>query len=163
MPCIQNDSSSQDFYTRTVAALDKKEISDQEVAQKLQQAKDAAKVQELVGVTSPQRPIAANIEDQNPVQVKAPVHSEEGDRDGLATEVIRESAKSVAGRKTMKGGEHRDMHSGKGAAMVSNREKGKTTSQKEGKEEKVESKEEHEVEMELNSILKKGPSRSKFS
>lgn len=64
--------------------------------------------------------------------------------------------KSVAGRKKMKGGEKWDMATGKEAAMVVDKEGA-------GKEpEKVETQEEHNIEVELNSILKKGPSKSKI-
>ena len=59
--------------------------------------------------------------------------------------------KSVAGRKKMKGGEKWDMATGKEAV---------TEEKKEGKKDEAETKEDHEVEMELNSILKKGLSES---
>lgn len=62
----------------------------------------------------------------------------------------------------LKSGETKDLHSGKEAPMVVDREKEKyPAGKKMEKEEKVESKEDHEVEMELNSILKKGPSTYK--
>ena len=62
--------------------------------------------------------------------------------------------KSVAGRKKMKGGEKWDMATGKEAAMVVDK-------QGAGKEpDKVETQEEHDVDVELNRILKKGPSKS---
>ncbi len=60
--------------------------------------------------------------------------------------------KSVAGRKKMKGGEKWDMAMGKEAATEEKN--------KEGKKDEAETKEDHEVEVELNSILKKGPSES---
>ena len=59
--------------------------------------------------------------------------------------------KTVAGRKKMKGGEKWDMATGKEAAMEE--KKG------EGKKDEAETKEDHDVEIELNSILKKGPSK----
>ena len=73
-----------------------------------------------------------------------------------------DNAKSVAGRKTiLKGGETKDLHSGKDALMAVDREKEKyPAGKKVEKPEKVESEEDHEVEIELNSILKKGPSTS---
>lgn len=159
----QNDSSSQDFYSRTVAALDKKQTSDQEVAQKLQDIKDAAKAQEPVVPTTPQKPIAASNEDGKPIEVKTPAYAEEQNSDNPAGGKADDDAKSVAGRKTMlKGGETKDLHSGKEAPMAVDREKEKyPAGKKVEKEEKVESKEDHEVEMELNSILKKGPSTFK--
>ena len=62
----------------------------------------------------------------------------------------------------LKGGETKDLHSGKEAPIAVDREKEKyPAGKKVEKEEKVESAEDHEVEMELNSILKKGPSTSK--
>lgn len=61
----------------------------------------------------------------------------------------------------LKGGETKDLHSGKEAPIAVDREKEKyPAGKKVEKEEKVESAEDHEVEMELNSILKKGPSTS---
>lgn len=64
--------------------------------------------------------------------------------------------KSIAGRKKMKGGEKWDMATGKESAMVEHH----AASAKEGKTKAVETEEEHQVEVELNSILKKGPSKS---
>ncbi|CAF9937518.1 MAG: hypothetical protein ALECFALPRED_007279 [Alectoria fallacina] len=156
---LSNDYSSQDFYNRTVAALDKKQVSDQEVAQKLQDIKDAAKAQEPVVPTNPQEPIAASTEDRKPIEVKVPAYAEEQDSEDPTVGRSDDDAKSVAGRKTMlKGGETKDLHSGKEAPMVGDREKEKyPAGKKVEKEEKEESKEDHEVEMELNSILKKGP------
>ncbi len=60
--------------------------------------------------------------------------------------------KSVAGRKKMKGGEKWDMATGKEAATEEKN--------KDGKKDEAETKEDHDVEVELNSILKKGPSES---
>lgn len=65
--------------------------------------------------------------------------------------------KNVAGRKKMKGGEKWDMATGKEAAMVVDKE-GVSKEQ-----EKTETQEEHDIEVELNSILKKGPSKSPLS
>lgn len=77
----------------------------------------------------------------------------------VATEILGETVseeKSVAGRKKMvKGGEKWDMVTGKEAAMVVDRE-GESNM---GKGEKTETREQHEIEVELNSILKKGPSK----
>lgn len=71
-----------------------------------------------------------------PPQVPSPTTEE-----GVAEE------RSIAGRKTMKGGEKWDTATGKESA-------------REGPAKAVETEEEHEVEVELNSILKKGPSKS---
>ena len=74
-----------------------------------------------------------------------------------------DDAKSVAGRKTIfKGGEAKGLHSGKEAPMAIEREKEKYPAGKTiEKEPQVESEADHKVEMELNLILKKGPSTSK--
>ena len=89
--------------------------------------------------------------------------AEEQDRKLLQMPRVDDDAKSVAGRKTMlKGGETKDLHTGKEAPMAVEREKEKYPAGKKiEKEQRVESQEDHEVEMELNSILKKGPSTSK--
>ena len=89
--------------------------------------------------------------------------AEEQDRKLLQMPRVDDDAKSVAGRKTMlKGGETKDLQSGKEAPMAVEREKEKYPAGKKiEKEQRVESQEDHEVEMELNSILKKGPSTSK--
>ena len=133
------------------------------MAQKLQDIKDAAKAQEPVIPTSPQKPIAASTDNREPIDMKVSAHAEGPDSNSLSGRKGDDNAKSIAGRKTMlKGGETKDLHSGKEAPMVVDREKEKyPAGKKMEKEEKVESKEEHEVEMELNSILKKGPSTSK--
>jgi len=68
------------------------------------------------------------------------------------------SEKSVAGRKKMKGGEKYDMATVKEAAMVVDKEG--TSGKDISSEKKGETLEEHEIEVELNLILKKGPSKS---
>lgn len=68
------------------------------------------------------------------------------------------SEKSVAGRKKMKGGEKYDMATGKEAAMVVDKEG--TSGKDISSEKKEETQEQHEIEVELNLILKKGPSKS---
>lgn len=70
-------------------------------------------------------------------------------------------AKGVAGRKTYKGGENWDVASGK-QAPIGAKNRGDDDSEADGgkgKEDKVETEEEHEIEEELNAILKKGPSK----
>lgn len=159
----QNDTSSQEFYSRTVAALEKKRASDQEVAQKLQDIKDAVRAQEPVVPTVPQKSIAASTENGKPIEGEVLTSAEEQDSTLLRMEKGDDDAKSVAGRKTMlKSGETKDLHSGREAPM-GEREKEKYPAGKKklAKEEKAESQEDHEVELELNSILKKGPSTSK--
>ena len=159
----QNDTSSQEFYSRTVAALEKKRASDQEVAQKLQDIKDAVRAQEPVVPTVPQKSIAASTENGKPIEGKVLTSAEEQDSTLLRMGKGADDAKSVAGRKTMlKSGETKDLHSGREAPM-GEREKEKYPAGKKklAQEEKAESQEDHEVELELNSILKKGPSTSK--
>lgn len=158
----QNDSSSQDIYSRTVAALEKKEASDREVAQKLQDIKDAARAQGAVLPTPPQKPIAVSIEDERPIEGKISTSTNGQDSAILQLGKGDDDARSVAGRKTMlRGGEFKDLHSGKEAPMAVEREKEKYPAGKKiEKQEKAESNEDHEVEMELNLILKKGPSTS---
>ena len=99
--------------------------------------------------------------DGEPIEVKGSTYAEEQDIENLITGKVNDDARSVAGRKTMlKGGETKDLHSGKEAPMAVDREKEKYPAGKKAeKEAKVESQEDHEVEMELNSILKKGPSK----
>ncbi|KAL8642901.1 MAG: hypothetical protein Q9226_008452 [Calogaya cf. arnoldii] len=68
-------------------------------------------------------------------------------------------AKGVAGRKTYKGGENWDVASGK-QAPIGAKKKGVEDSEAEQEkttEGKPETEEEHEIEVELNAILKKGP------
>ena len=156
----QNDSSSQDFYSRTLAALEKKQASDQEVAQKLQDIRDAVRAQEPVIPTIPQNPIISNTEDRKPIDGKVLTPTEERNGNNPRTGTEDEDARSIAGRKTMlKGGESKDLHSGKEAPVALQRDKERyPVGKKIEKEEKTESKEDHEVEVELNSILKKGPS-----
>lgn len=76
-----------------------------------------------------------------------------------------DNAKGVAGRKKYKGGEHWDVASGKQAPIGGKKKADAEGEAKEEdkKEEKTETDEEHKVEVELNSILKKGPSKSKHS
>jgi len=149
----QNDSSSTEFYTRTASALDKQKSSDRETAQRLQEAKDAAQAQEPVGFQSPQKPIAVD----TPKVAPAP------DRGEAAKPPEMNGEKSVAGRKTMKEGEVKDAHSSrlspKDSPAAADKE-AQDEDETRGKEEIVKTKEDHEIESELNSILKKGPSKS---
>ena len=154
---LQNDSSSQDFYSRTVAALDRKDASDQEVSEKFKATKDAAKAQEPDGMASPQNPIAADREERKPIDVEIPLASETAGSDRGTASKTGGSVKSVAGRKTIKGGETKDVHSGKEAPKYPDPSKEKGD---EEKKEVQETEEEHELEVELNTILKKGPSMS---
>ena len=155
---LQSDSSSQDFYSRTVAALDRKDTSDEEVAHKLQAVKDAANSQERDGRGSPQKPIIAVADDKKPVDV--PIPSEIGSTDRGGTGTMDGGDRSVAGRKILKGGETKDVHSGKEAPKYPDTSKEKEDGDE--KEEKAESEEDHAIETELNTILKKSPSMLPF-
>lgn len=66
-------------------------------------------------------------------------------------------SQGTVGRQPIRGGEKWDMATGKEAPAKDR----KTKDAKKSKEEEEESEEEHKVEMELNSILKKGPSKHK--
>lgn len=114
--------------------------------------------------TTPRKAIAVSTGDGEPIEMKVSTYAEEQDIEKPIMEKVDDDARSVAGRKTMlKGGETKDLHSGKEAPMAVDREKEKyPAGKKTEKEAKVESQEEHEVEMELNSILKKGPSKFKL-
>ena len=136
----QNDahrSQSQDFYKTTVAAMNRKEASDQEISQKLDAAKHEAA--QVAGEQGAQKPMSPG--DTKPESPPPKVSGE-----------ASKGEKSVAGRKKMKGGEKWDMATGKEAAMEDKK--------KEPEKNEAETKEDHEVEVELNSILKKGPSES---
>lgn len=162
---IQNDSSSQDFYSRTVAALDKKQASDAEVERKLQEVKEAAKAQEPAAGNAPQKPLVESAtKDASHVDGGVPKKEE----DKTTSEKEEESEKSVAGRKTMKGEESKDLQSGQEAPTDIGKDKEKNESKDVGKKENAKedtakSKENHEIEVELNLILKKGPSTSGHS
>ena len=127
------------------------------MAQKLQDIKDAAKVQEAAITTTPRKATDVSTEDGEPIEMKGSTNAEQV----IENPVMGDDARSVAGRKTMlKGGEAKDLHSGKEAPIAVDREKEKyPAGKKPEKEAKMESQEDHEVEMELNSILKKGPSK----
>lgn len=138
-PSAQNSAhrsqEEHDFYTSTVHAMDKADGADGAITQKLMDVERAARKTKAI----PSRPASPLIPDSSPTTSGSPETGE----------------KSVAGRKKMKGGEKYDMATGKEAAMVVDKEgAGKI---KDGPE-RAETQEEHDIEQELNSILKKGPS-----
>lgn len=96
--------------------------------------------------------------DSSSMEIDIPKYAPSGDRE-QAKGNGPEGEKSVAGRKTMKGGESKDLHSGKFSPAAADKE-AQNADETSGKEETVKSKEDHEIETELNSILKKGPSKS---
>ena len=153
----QSDSrraATQDFYSTTVNALNAKDRSDSETARQLEESRLAAKKGARPEEAGPAKPIREQA--QAPFKVEIPVRN--GDEDGttgkgLAKESHKGEVKGFAGRTKMKGGEKWDMATGKEAAMQVDKEGEK------GETETKETEEEHKVEVELNSILKKGPSK----
>ncbi|MCJ1465099.1 hypothetical protein MMC07_003715 [Pseudocyphellaria aurata] len=126
-------SKSPDFYASTVAAMNAESASGPATIPKLKDSPTEAKGEP--GIEN--RPKSPLIPD-TPPDTGSILASETGE-------------KSVAGRKKMKGGEKWDMATGKEAAMVVDKEGA-------GKEpDRPETQEEHNIEVELNSILKKGP------
>ncbi len=136
---------SHDFYTSTVKAMDAKTAAaaaakdaenaqNADVGQRLRDAEAAAKK-------------AADAKTPNPNAVVAAVEKE--------VPILADAAKNVAGRIKVKGGEKWDMGPGEEAAGVGKEGGG---GQAEGKEEPAETQEEHDVEVELNLILKRSPS-----
>ncbi len=138
---------SHDFYTSTVKAMDAKsaaaaaaakDAENADVGQRLRDAEAAAK-----------KAADAKTPNPNANAVVAAVEKE--------VPILADAAKNVAGRIKVKGGEKWDMSTGKEAAGVG--KEGGGGGQAEGKEEPAaETQEEHDVEVELNSILKRSPS-----
>ncbi len=89
-----------------------------------------------------------------------PIPSEIGSTDRGAAATIDGGERSVAGRKTLKGGETKDVHSGKEAPRYPDTSKDKEDGDE--KKEKAETEEDHAIEAELNTILKKSPSMLPF-
>ena len=89
-----------------------------------------------------------------------PIPSEIGSTDRGAAATVDAGERSVAGRKTLKGGETKDVHSGKEAPKYPDTSKEKEVGDE--KKEKAETEEDHAVETELNTILKKSPSMLPF-
>ena len=142
-----------------MTALDKKETSAREAVHKFQGVRDSADAQEPIG--EPSQRIASKSSSQDDNDVPTP---SSGDSLNSDSEAGVGGEKSVAGRKTMKGGETKDVVSSKKYPKESSKAVGKEKSQDEdetsGQATSVESEEDHEIETELNSILKKGPSQS---
>lgn len=122
--------------------MNRQDASDQEITQKLDTARNEA--QQVAGEQGSQKHLTPSQDPEAPAETGTP--------DAASGE------KSVAGRKKMKGGEKWDMASGKEAGTVVDKEEVKKDTKKIG----AESKEEHDIEVELNSILKKGLSKRKI-
>ena len=146
-------TQTSEFYTKTVAALDRKartaeqEEADLEIKQRIAEREKIAKV---------------NIDpDKKPPSEAEKLHAITGEKETAQKPIIApkkdqdasEGEKSVAGRKMMKD----DKYTEEGVAKVGNTEKGASSTDKD------ETEEEHAVEVELNSILKRSPSMSTTS
>lgn len=118
-------------------------------ADKLKEVDRASKKSHVIATN---RPSSALIPDDDETTPPKPASTSKTKAD--------DGEKSVAGRKKMKGGEKYDMATGKQAAMVVDKEG--TSGKDIPPEKKEETQEEHEIEVELNLILKKGPSKSPF-
>ena len=85
----------------------------------------------------------------------APIPSAMAASEKAAADKVVDVGQSVAGRKSMKGSETKDLYSGKGAPVYPKGDAANDTTP----EEQAETEEDHKVETELNAILKKGPSK----
>lgn len=166
MSSSARSTQSSEFYTRTVAALDTKhraaqEALDLENHNKIQDAHEAALAEKAAKGRNPDSPIpAVPAKEQKPFAVD--VKDAAGQVKKVAetvTEDVKDAVhgfidgdKSVAGRKMMKG--EKGMKDD-GVAKVGNTG-AKPTPEAESA---PETDEEHAVEVELNSILKKSPSK----
>lgn len=143
--------SSEEFYSRTVAAMEREASSRSPSIQKHDSVSHQAHQAAADGKVKEPPPIPpAKGQEHEAVLVAPDDKSVKPDKD----------AKGVAGRKKYKGGEHWDVASGKQAPIGGK----KTLNDEENEEDEVgkkiqkeETEEEHEIEVELNSILKKGP------
>lgn len=124
---------SHDFYTSTVKAMD---------------AKAAAAAKDVESVDVGQRLRDAETAAKKAADAKTPKPASIAEKEVPIVGGGEDVGKNVAGRVKVKGaGEKWDMGTGKDG-------------QGGGKEETVQTQEEHDVEIELNAILKRSPSRS---
>ncbi|KAL9595135.1 MAG: hypothetical protein Q9219_006623 [cf. Caloplaca sp. 3 TL-2023] len=145
--------SSADFYSRTVAAMEREASSSRSgahiqkhdsMSHQAHQAATDGKVKE------PPPILPAKDQEREAVLVAPDDRSIKPDKD----------SKGLTGKKKYKGGEHWDVASGKqapvgGKKRLDDEESDEDEGIKKG--ERKETEEEHEVEVELNSILRKGP------
>jgi len=159
-----------EFYSRTVSALDAKsraaqEALDVENHKRIQAAAAAEAAQKAKGRDpdkpapgareKAQKPFAVDIDAAASKAHSAAANVADGVKDAVHGVTGAESAeKSVAGRKMMKGMKD------DGVAKVGNSGAKDPSSGKMDGEDADESDEEHQVELELNTILKKSPSKS---
>lgn len=149
-----------DFYASTINAMEKLDKQEAEASSfrmdKLKEVERASKKSNSIATNRPSSPlIPADDDDISSSSKTASIPKTKVNNDANISE------KSVAGRKKMKGGEKYDMATGKEAAMVVDKEG--TSGKDISSEKKEETQEEHEIEVELNLILKKGPSKSHLS
>lgn len=140
----QNDSrraSTQDFYQTTVDALNAEDAANAETAHRLKEAREAAKKGAKLEAVGPNKP--KEHQAQTPIDIEIPKPEDGRTR----------AEKPVSGRKKMKGGEKWDMATGKEAAIQAHGQ------EEHARQEEQETQEQHEIEVELNAILKKGPSK----
>lgn len=163
-----HSTRTSEFYSRTVAAIDTKARAAQEAldlethkkihvaaqAEAAQKAKDRDPDLPVPGVKGKeQKPFAVDADEASKQAKKVAANVADGVKDAVHGVTSSEGAdKSVAGRKMMKGMKD------DGVAKVGNSgAKDPASGKKEG-EDTEESDAEHDIEMELNSILKKSPS-----
>ncbi|KAL9608010.1 MAG: hypothetical protein Q9167_007128 [Letrouitia subvulpina] len=127
--------SSEDFYSKTVAAMNRKDSPLKSGSIRHEDDQAATEGNEPPPILSP------NNQEHEAILV-AP--------DDKSQKPVKDGEKTVAGRRKLKGGEKWDMATGKEAPKA----KDSSEDKEDGKEE---TSEEHEVEVELNAILKKGP------
>lgn len=166
-----HSTRTSEFYSRTVAALDAKSRAAQAALdldnhKKIQAAAEADAIQKasnrdpdipIVGSKEKeQKPFAVDIDQVALKAQDAAANVADGVKDAVHGITGADADKSVAGRKMMKGLKD------DGVAKVGNSgAKDPASAQKEG-DDADESLEDHEIEMELNDILKKSPSESEI-
>lgn len=141
------------------------------MARKLHEVKDDAiahKPQPQIGGTSGQKPLADDSDrDKSHVEIEVPqrlptdkVAQMKAPSDNRPSEDKVDGERSVAGRKTMHKGEPKKAQSDRQSSLGGSKDRivESDTEIREPEEESQETKEAHEVEQEINSILKRSPS-----
>lgn len=165
-----HSTQTSEFYSRTVAALDTKSRAAQEAldlenhkkiqaaaeADAAQKAKDRDPDSPIPAVKEKeQKPFAVDVEEAGKKAQNVAANVVDAAKDAVHGVTGPDSAeKSVAGRKMMKGIKD------DGVAKVGNSGAKDPASEKKAGEDTKESDEAHDVEVELNAILKKSPSKS---
>lgn len=158
---LQNDAStlsSAEFYSRTLAAMDREAQRSSHVDPVTPAKHDTmnhkANQVGADGKVNEPPPVPPAKGQEHEAVLVAP--------DDKSVKPDKPDAKGVAGRKKYKGGENWDVASGKQAPIGAKKKEDEDSEADEEKvkEGKAETQEEHEIEVELNAILKKGPSES---